>query len=133
MFTKKNPSETGIFNKPQSSQPSSFLGVKDTQAQKINSPSQQSESAGHKRGTTCVTVKVDCGFGNELFIRGDGAGLSWNKGLKLRNIDANTWIWETDRPFTQSYFKVLINDENFESGENHFIKHGSQIVYTPSF
>src|SRR5688572_5617630 len=29
---------------------------------------------------TTITARVDVGFGNALFLRGEGAGLSWNKG-----------------------------------------------------
>jgi hypothetical protein len=121
------------MHKPQLHQNAEPLGGKENQAQKVSHPLSPSQSTTQKRSATSVTIKVDCGFGNELYIRGDGAGLSWSRGVKLRNIDANTWVWESDRPFTQSYFKVLINDEAYENGENHFIKHGSQIVYTPSF
>lgn len=82
---------------------------------------------------TQIVVKFNSGFGNSLFIRGDGAGLSWEKGIQLKNIDADTWVWESDRPFTQINFKIVLNDERFELGENHSIKFGSTANIHPNF
>ncbi len=80
-----------------------------------------------------ITVKYNCGFGNCLFIRGDGAGLSWDKGIQLKNIDSDTWVWEGDRPFTQFSFKVLLNDEIFELGDDHVMISGSNYNFSPNF
>lgn len=82
---------------------------------------------------TRVTIKFDVGFPNQLYIRGKGANLSWDKGQPLLNIKADEWLWETEAPFTQCEFKILINDRVYENGENHQIHSGSSIVYTPHF
>src|SRR5579872_4703866 len=67
---------------------------------------------------TTVAVKVDIGFGNTLFIRGEGAGLSWDKGQPLDCIDSSTWIW-SHRPASEPVtFKLLINDQLWCRGEN---------------
>ncbi len=86
-----------------------------------------------KRKTTRITVKFDAGFPNNLFIRGRGADLNWDKGIQLSNVRADEWVWETDRPFTTCEFKILINDELYEAGENHVLQCGSQMIYTPRF
>ena len=80
-----------------------------------------------------ITINLNCGFGNTLHLRGEGAGLSWERGIPLKNINADTWIWETDRPFTQCSFKVLLNDRNYETGENHVLKQNGQVSYVPQF
>lgn len=82
---------------------------------------------------TKVTVKYDVGFSNQLYIRGKGANLSWEKGIVLKNVKPDEWVWETDAHFSNCEFKVLINDKNFESGDNHYLIQGSTIVYTPHF
>jgi len=82
---------------------------------------------------TRITIKYDAGFNNNLFIRGQGAGLSWEKGKQLKNVGANEWIWETDAPFKDCEFKVLINDQLYEAGENHRASGGQSMQYTPSF
>jgi hypothetical protein len=82
---------------------------------------------------TRVTIKYDAGFPNQLYIRGKGANLSWDKGQPLKNIKPDEWIWETDTHFTHCEFKILINDRVYENGENHLLNAGSSLVYTPHF
>lgn len=82
---------------------------------------------------TRIVVKFDVGFSNTLSIRGHGANLSWERGLPLKNIKSDEWVWETDLPFTAGEFKVLINDRQYEAGENHKLNCGAVIQYTPRF
>ncbi len=86
-----------------------------------------------KNAKTTIIIKFDVGFGNALYLRGRGANLSWDKGIMLRNISTDEWIWETDASFTSCEFKALINDADYEIGENHLIKSGQIIQYTPEF
>jgi hypothetical protein len=83
--------------------------------------------------TTRITIQYDVGFSNSIFIRGKGATLSWDKGLPLKNTKANEWVWETTIPFTTCEFKVLINDKEYEIGDNHLLTCGASIHYTPKF
>lgn len=87
----------------------------------------------HKKGKTRIVVKYDVGFNNQLFVRGKGANLSWERGILLKNVKNDEWIWETDMPVTNGEFKVLINDQNYEAGENHPLKSGMTMEYTPRF
>lgn len=82
---------------------------------------------------THVKVKYDCGFPNNLFIRGNGAGLSWEKGQPLKNTKPNEWVWESRGPFTLCEFKVLLNDRVYERGDNHLLISGEDFSYTPIF
>lgn len=82
---------------------------------------------------TVITIKYDIGFSNQFFIRGEGANLSWDKGQLLANVKPDEWVWETTAHFDQCEFKILINDQVFENGENHFVHEGASIQYTPSF
>lgn len=86
-----------------------------------------------REDTTRVVVKYDVGFGNSLFIRGKGANLSWDKGIPMQNTQNDEWVWETEAPFLTGEFKVLINDAQYEIGENHILKRGSQVQYSPNF
>lgn len=121
---------------------SSVLTSKDSQRSKDSpSPSFSISSLGNesspfapKKGpTTRIIVKYDVGFTNAIYLRGEGANLSWNKGIMLKNIKADEWLWETDTPFTKCEFKVLINDRQYELGENHKLQCGTSFEYTPSF
>lgn len=82
---------------------------------------------------TRITIKYDVGFHNQLFIRGKGANLSWDKGQPLKNIKHDEWLWETDANFTSCEFKILINDRVYENGANHHLNAGSTLLYTPHF
>lgn len=82
---------------------------------------------------TKVTIKYDVGFQNQLYIRGKGANLTWDKGIPLKNVKSDEWVWETDTNFSTCEFKVLLNDKQYEQGDNHYLTFGSAIVYTPRF
>jgi hypothetical protein len=82
---------------------------------------------------TQILIKFDAGFPNNLTIRGSGAGLSWTRGLPLKNIKSNEWYFELTEPFNLIEFKILINDKTYESGDNHILSYGESISYTPNF
>ena len=86
-----------------------------------------------KESLTTVQAKIDVGFGNVLFIRGQGDGLSWNKGTPLECEDASTWVWSTKEAKGKVEFKLLINDEIWASGENVAVNPGETIETVPSF
>ncbi len=86
-----------------------------------------------KRAKTRLTIHYDCGFPNHLAIRGAGANLSWKKGLRLKNIKADEWVFETDEDFHKCEFKILLNDEIYESGQNRVLVCGTSSYYTPKF
>ena len=83
--------------------------------------------------TTQIIIHFDVGFKNSVFIRGKGAKLSWAKGKVLKNTGRDTWVWETNSKFPHCEFKILINDKEYEAGENHWIQQGNRLEYTPDF
>ncbi len=48
-----------------------------------------------ENGSTRLLVTAYIGIGNRLFIRGNGAGLSWEKGVPLQFVSIGKWRWET--------------------------------------
>ena len=94
--------------------------------------STRSKGVGTK--TTKITVKCNCGFPNNLFLRGEGVnGLNWNKGVAMKNIKADEWVWETSQQFNKAQFKILLNDKQYEAGENHALECGASVRITPKF
>jgi hypothetical protein len=84
--------------------------------------------------TTKIVVKCNCGFSNKLFLRGEGiSGLNWDKGILMKCTKADEWIWETNKPFNHAEVKILLNDKEYEVGENHDIECGKAISFTPKF
>jgi hypothetical protein len=86
-----------------------------------------------EKNLTRVVIHYDIGFNNNLYIRGSGAGLNWSKGILLRNTRPDEWVWETKEPFLTCEFKVLINDSQYEQGENHTLTCYTSVEYTPNF
>jgi hypothetical protein len=82
---------------------------------------------------TVITAQIDVGFGNTLFIRGDGPGLSWEKGVPLGCTAVDRWtisLLVTTRPVV---FKFLLNDKLWSLGEDYVVKPGGNATFTPKF
>lgn len=88
-------------------------------------------SPGHSRKVT-IEARIDVGFGNSLFLRGEGEGLSWNAGIPLTCVDRSTWKWsgETHDPVK---FKLLLNDNVWCKGEDLTAIPGDRLEITPAF
>ncbi len=86
------------------------------------------------KSQTVVVAKVDIGFGNALYIRGQGAGLSWEKGIPMENIGADEWRWVTDKASPDGIaFKLLINDSTWALGNDYSVMVGSTSITRPEF
>lgn len=99
----------------------------------ISNSSQFDEKEKAKIKLSRVVIHCNAGFNNNIFIRGNGADLSWDKGIMLRNTKADEWVWETNQPFRSCEFKVLLNDSQYENGDNHILTCEDCIEYTPHF
>ena len=62
-------------------------------------------------GATRLLVTAYIGIGNRLYIRGNGAGLSWDKGVPLQFVSIGKWRWETSEAHAPVQFKLYKNDE----------------------
>lgn len=62
-------------------------------------------------GATRVLVTAYIGIGNRVFIRGEGAGLSWDKGVPLQFVSIGKWRWENSEASGPVRFKLYKNDE----------------------
>jgi hypothetical protein len=82
---------------------------------------------------TSIIARVDVGFGNQLYIRGSGAGLSWDKGLALVNVSSYEWAFASTEAKGDVTFKFLINDEIWAEGENITVAKGGSSISSPVF
>lgn len=94
------------------------------------STSSVTKSAG---GLTRIIVKFDAGWGNNLYIRGNGAGLSWQKGVLMQCTDSDEWIWENKIAKGSIEYKILINDEIWAIGEDMLVNAGETVTARPCF
>lgn len=127
----------GLTNTSKNTKISGCQNQAQDQAQAVVKPQTfplQQQGSPPLQRLTKITVKCDCGFPNTLYLRGEGiAGLSWNKGVPMKNVKPDEWVWETNKPFITGQYKVLINDKQYETGENHPINCGTQVCCTPKF
>src|SRR5262245_37408592 len=85
-----------------------------------------------KRPVTTIEAKIDVGFGNNLFVRGEGAGLSWEHGLPLTCVDGKTWRW-SGAVSDKMTFKLLLNDQVWAQGGNQEVRPGQRAEISPTF
>jgi len=45
---------------------------------------------------TTVIAQADVGWGNHIYLRGEGGGLSWEKGVMMDCREGNEWVWSTN-------------------------------------
>lgn len=88
---------------------------------------------GHASKPTTIIVRCDAGYGNQLFLRGQGPGLSWDQGVAMRNISADEWVWTAPAANRTIELKVLLNDNHWSAGENITVPAGARQVLFPAF
>jgi hypothetical protein len=82
---------------------------------------------------TTITARFDTGFGNALYVRGAGAGLSWDAGIPMTCISSDEWqltLGESSRPIA---FKLLVNDVTWSAGDDFTVAAGDRVTVTPVF
>ena len=77
---------------------------------------------------TSIIARVDVGFGNSLYVRGEGAGLSWDKGVQLDNVSPYEWVFSSTQAKGDLTFKFLINDEVWAEGEDLTVAKGGTSI-----
>ena len=68
-------------------------------------------SSSSSDGATRLLTTAYIGIGNKLFIRGDGPGLSWDKGVPMQFVSIGKWGWATQDAVGPVRVKLLKNDE----------------------
>ena len=82
---------------------------------------------------TRIIARVDVGYGNTLFIRGDGPGLSWSQGIPMECVSGDQWEITLDESNHPVSFKVLVNDMIWCTGQDNVVASGSTVTVTPEF
>ncbi len=83
--------------------------------------------------TTTISAQIDIGFGNALYLRGEGPGLSWDRGVLMNCVADNLWqisLAESARPVV---FKFLVNDLSWNAGEDYTAAPGASVTLVPTF
>lgn len=93
----------------------------------------QVQEAPAPKTVTTVEAMINVGIGNALFIRGQGDGLSWDKGLPLNCMGDSIWVWSTTHARDKVVFKLLLNDQVWANGEDVVLEAGRKLEIVPSF
>ncbi len=118
--------------------------VKKTAAKKPTKKAATSTAAKKTTGSTKKTVtakatkitisaKVDIGFGNTLYLRGEGKGLSWDQGVSMTCVADDEWSITVAKSAQPRLFKFLINDEAWCLGEDYSLRSNQSGTFTPNF
>ena len=82
---------------------------------------------------TTIIAQFDVGFGNQLFLRGDGPGLSWDSGVLMDCVADSQWTHTVVGAASPVLFKFLINDHAWNVGPDYTVAPGATVVLTPTF
>ncbi|MBS0605779.1 MAG: hypothetical protein KF898_07060 [Parachlamydiales bacterium] len=105
------------------SQPSTLLVNANTSGPAVVEPSSVSNQP---LVTARIVVKYEGAESDKLFIRGTGPNMSWGPGIEMRK-EGSLWIYESTAPFETFEFKMMLNDQLWEAGENHKIASGKPV------
>lgn len=82
---------------------------------------------------TFISAQIDIGFGNHLYVRGEGPGLSWDHGIAMDNTGSNLWTATIKGAKLPVIFKVLVNDLTWNTGIDYNVDAGQSLTVYPTF
>lgn len=82
---------------------------------------------------TVITAKIDVGFGNTLYIRGEGPGLSWETGALMDCVKDDSWSITLPETSKSIIYKLLLNDLTWSAGPDYVVEPGKKTVVSPVF
>ena len=96
-------------------------------------PAKKKPAAQVEPPATSISAKINIGFGNHLTLRGEGPGLSWDRGLVMDCSAADTWTATLKGANAPVVFKVLVNDLTWSTGNDYVVEPGQSVTITPTF
>jgi hypothetical protein len=102
---------------------------KTTRSPRVKSPVASAPAT----APTVIIATIDVGFGNALYLRGDGPGLSWNKGTLLDCVAGDQWSITIPGVKSPVTFKFLLNDQTWSKGEDYVAAPASTTALIPAF
>ncbi len=102
-----------VKKSPEDDTPALDLGLDESEFTQTNNKGMRGmmERVLTSDGATRLLVTAYIGIGNRLFIRGEGPGLSWERGIPLEFVSIGKWRWQTNDASQPVRFKIYKNDE----------------------
>ena len=91
------------------------------------------KSADSGKQTVTIEAKIDVGFGNALYVRGEGPGLSWDKGIMMDCVADDKWVITLSDAAKPVVFKFLLNDITWCVGNDCTVDPGASMTTVPVF
>ncbi len=91
------------------------------------------EASASSDGATRLLATAYIGIGNRLFIRGDGPGLSWDKGVPMQFVSIGKWGWATHDASAPVRCKLYKNDESAAVSGEVLLEPGQHVEITALF
>lgn len=88
---------------------------------------------GKEPPATIVFARIDIGFGNHLYIRGEGPGLNWDHGVAMDCVTNGLWTATIKHAANAVVFKLLVNDISWNTGPDYVAEPGQSISVDPTF
>ena len=93
----------------------------------------KAESSASSDGATRLLATAYIGIGNKLFIRGDGPGLSWAKGVPMQFVSIGKWGWATHDATAPVTCKLYKNDDTAALTGEVLLEPGKHVEVTALF
>ncbi|MGH8016957.1 MAG: hypothetical protein ACREIA_01495 [Opitutaceae bacterium] len=84
-------------------------------------------------GATSVVATAYIGIGNKLFVRGEGPGLTWERGVPMQFLAIGKWGWTTTDAGGPVICRIFRNDETPMLDADVIISPGEKAEITPRF
>ncbi len=131
---KKTTKKTAATTKPAAAK---TVAAKTTAtkapAKKVAAPATRKKSVSAEPPATFISARADIGFGNHLYLRGEGPGLSWDHGIAMDCVAADLWSATVKGATGPVTFKVLVNDISWSTGNDYVVEPGQSVTIVPSF
>ena len=96
---------------PPATEPESSSGRDDSSGDVSSQPPAKEEASASSDGATRLLATAYIGIGNKLYVRGDGPGLSWDKGVAMQFVSIGKWGWATHDATAPIRVKLYKNDD----------------------
>ena len=80
-----------------------------------------------------LLVNLLSSIGNTPYVRGEGAGLSWDRGVEMRFVEIGKWEWSASEVEESIQARIYLNDKISAYGEDIELNAGEQVEVTPEF
>jgi hypothetical protein len=80
-----------------------------------------------------LVVNAHVGIGNKPYVKGEGAGLSWDKGIPMDFVEIGKWEWTAEEGSGGAVARVYLNDSLSALGEEISLEAGERVECTARF